>query len=316
MGSQQPVRDSAWLQAVEHYLGSLGTPDSVRAMRTAFGDVARLLGRSDRDYGRLDLSALDPARVRQVVGHSQLSGYQQRKVLAALRGAARSAAELRLLDTADYEYLKAMRLRTRREKTKGGRYVEDNELSQLIELCEADERPAGARDAALLAFAYQTGARRAELCALTNEPKRFVEASEDCFDLLIEGKGRKERWVHLAGYGGLLLGRWLEARGDALGAVFCAIRKGGSVQPDHQLSPQALHKILHKRVVAAGLERLGWHDWRRKFGSDLFARGLDAKRIADMMGHEDVKTTMGYDRRKQEERKDDFALLDTPRDGA
>jgi len=47
-----------------------------------------------------------------------------------------------------------------------GRHIAEGELKALVRACAEDVSPAGVRDAALIALAWSTGARRAELAGL------------------------------------------------------------------------------------------------------------------------------------------------------
>ncbi|MBW3557301.1 MAG: integrase, partial [Actinobacteria bacterium] len=64
-----------------------------------------------------------------------------------------------MVDTEDY--LRAVDLRpVAGSRLSAGRDVEQGELGALIEACRRDDRPAGIRDAAVIALAYLSGTRR------------------------------------------------------------------------------------------------------------------------------------------------------------
>jgi site-specific recombinase XerD len=48
------------------------------------------------------------------------------------------------------------------------------------------------------------------------------------------------------------------------------------------------------RCRAAKVRPVRWYDLRHSFGSILMARGVDAKTVAELMGHKDVRLTLQH----------------------
>ena len=176
-----------------------------------------------------------------------------------------------------------------------GRHMDDNEITRLLAACAADPGPAGRRDAALLAVAYSTGARIHEI---KNVSIADITYTKEGADLLIHGKGEKDRVAYL--YNGALeaLDLWINARGVGQGFIFNPVRKNGKVLASCGISTEALRKILEHRAKEAGIsKRLTWHDFRRTFIGKLLDTGADLSTAQDLAGHADPKTTANYDRR-------------------
>jgi site-specific recombinase XerD len=123
------------------------------------------------------------------------------------------------------------------------------------------------------------------------------------FELLIRGKGDKERKAYLENGAAQALSDWLVVRGSDPGPVFCRVRKGGRVITGDGLSGEAMRLILEGRQKEAGLAPLTWHDFRRTFVGDLLDDGVDLATVQALAGHADPGTTSRYDRRGEESKR-------------
>jgi len=179
-----------------------------------------------------------------------------------------------------------------------GRHLSAGELMALLSACARDPKTAGVRDAALIALAWATGARRAELAGLQLADYRAI--GEDEGDLTIRGKGDKVRVAYVFDGAAAYLVDWLVVRGPAPGPLFEAINKGDRRLTGQGLSGAALAEVLEKRRLEAGLQPLTWHDFRRTFAGNLLDNGSDLVTVQKLMGHSSPTTTAGYDRRGEE----------------
>ncbi len=78
--------------------------------------------------------------------------------------------------------------------------------------------------------------------------------------------------------------------------MFVAYRRGDHMQ-EHDLSTTAIHKMLKARAAQAGVKDFSPHDLRRTLAGDLLDAGADIVTVQKIMGHANVSTTAGYDRR-------------------
>lgn len=186
----------------------------------------------------------------------------------------------------------------RGERTPKGRHISTGEVKALLTACVSDPSPAGARDAAIIALAWSTGARRSELAGLAWS--NFIPTGEGEGDLRIWGKGDKPRVVYVFNGAASYLADWLALRGDAEGPLFYAINKGGVIDAGHGPSDEALAQMLQKRREQAGVAPLSWHDFRRTFAGNLLDNGNDLVTVQKLMGHSSPTTTANYDRRGDE----------------
>lgn len=218
--------------------------------------------------------------------------------ISALRGTLKTAWRLGQMGVEDY--MRACDLKpVKGEKIDqaAGRAVEEWEIRALIAACK-DDTPAGARDAALFGLAYAGGLRRAELAALNLEDVNLESGV-----VKVHGKGNKERTVHIHNGALRALKDWIAIRGDAPGALLWAVQKGGKLVPG-RMSNQAIYNIMGYRAKQAKLKSFSPHDMRRTFAGDMLDAGVDIATVQKMMGHANVSTTAGYDRRGERAKAD------------
>jgi integrase len=227
-------------------------------------------------------------------------------MLSALRGVLKEAWRLGQMDAETYQ--RAVDIENVKGETlPAGRDISTGEMLALVDACARDENPAGVRDAALIGVLYTCGLRRAEAAAL-----QFEDVDTDTGRLMIHsGKGRKGRLVYAANGALAALQDWLAIRGDAPGALFQPINKGGVVQP-RKMTAQAIYNLLIKRAAEAGVKDFSPHDFRRTFVGDLLDRGVDIATVQKLAGHASVNTTSRYDRRPEETKLQAAAKLHYP----
>lgn len=227
------------------------------------------------------------------------------QALAALRGTLKAAWRLGQMN-AD-EYMAAVDLqavKAEKPEQAAGRALTLGELMGLVGVC-ADGTKAGARDAAMLAVAYSCGLRRSEIVGLD------LADYADGVLTVRHGKGNKSRTIPIANGAAAALGDWLAVRGDAPGALFVRIRQGDRLT-DARLTTQAIYHVFTERAEQAGVKEFSPHDMRRTFAGDLLDAGADISTVQRMMGHANVATTAGYDRRGERAKKQAASKLHFP----
>jgi site-specific recombinase XerD len=222
------------------------------------------------------------------------------QALAALRGVLREAARLGLLSAEDLA--RACDLKPAKgSRLPAGRALEPAELRQLLDACDLDTA-GGARDAALLALAYNCGMRRAELVAL--DLAHYDAAKRQ---LRVLGKGNKERPAYVTA-AAEALDRWLARRGCAPGPLFLPVNSAERIGA-RRLTDQAVLYLLGRLAERAGVATFSPHDIRRTFIGDLLDLGADISVVQQLAGHALVTTTQRYDRRGEAAKKKAARLL-------
>lgn len=287
------------------YLGRLAA-GSQRAQRGALETIARLV--SNGQTGHLEFPWHQMAYQHTQAVRAQLdckyAPATTNRMLAALKGCLQEAWRLELMPAEQYR--KAVDLRPVRGSTEPkGRALAVSELRRLLEACVLDPRPAGRRDAAMLAVLCSTGLRRSEVVAL-----EIGDFDTDLGELKVKrGKGRKARTGYITGEWAELLGAWLQVRGELPGPLFLPINRGGGMTM-RALSSQSVLDILARRAEAAGIiRRFAPHDMRRTFITRLLEAGVDVGVVQQLAGHSNVQTTLKYDRRGDQAKKRAAGLL-------
>jgi integrase/recombinase XerD len=166
------------------------------------------------------------------------------------------------------------------------------------------------RDAAMLALAFATGMRRAEIAHLQRDD--LAEIPQGYEFTVRQGKGQKSRTVALFSGARDYMRDWLEMRGESPGPLFWAILKSGRVL-QRGIGTRAMQKILEKRADQAGVTDLtGWHDARRTLAGALLDNGVDLATVQKILGHNSPVTTAAYDRRPEEARRKALQALHIP----
>jgi integrase len=136
-----------------------------------------------------------------------------------------------------------------------------SQVEKLLAVCEADQTPAGRRDAAMILLASQGSLKPGELRRLGYSALQLQGVGS----IILERTDRRG-WVHqhqLTSRAAQALWGWLNLWETQNGTnsdrrpIFLAINKGGRIL-DHGLSGQALRDILRKRTSQAGLPALTW----------------------------------------------------------
>ncbi|MBO6687390.1 MAG: tyrosine recombinase [Henriciella sp.] len=166
------------------------------------------------------------------------------------------------------------------------------QVDALLQACAED-----ARMTCLLELVYGAGLRVSELVSLRlgNLPRRRLGLWETR-EMIIRGKGGKERLCPLGAPALLALRNWLEARdGDKYGTgsgdfLFPSRGKSG------HLTRRRLAQMLEKLAHAVGLNpaRVYPHALRHAYATHLLQGGADLRSVQTLLGHADIATTQIY----------------------
>jgi len=300
------------------YLAGLGSERSRATQRQSLDVIAGLLtGNSDcLTCSWSDLRFQHTQAIRAKLAASYAAATANR-MISALRGVLKAAFLLGLMGAEEYQ--RAIMVKSVTGSTiPAGRELSAGEIAGLMQACENDTGPAGARDAAIIALMYTCGLRREEVVRL-----ELSSYDQETGKLKILGKRNKERTAYLVNGAARAMGDWLAIRGELPGALFLPINKGGrlictqrirksdELEPA-QLTTQAIYNMLAKRAIEAGVKDFSPHDMRRTFVSDLLDAGADIATVAKMAGHANVQTTARYDRRPEEAKRKAAGLLHVP----
>lgn len=152
------------------------------------------------------------------------------------------------------------------------------ELEKVRCACERE------RDLAIVEFLYSSAVRVSELCQLNRE-----DVSWQADDVLVLGKGNKEREVYLNARAHLHLRQYLESRNDNDPALFVSAKA-----PHQRLTRAGIRNILSRIGAIAGVENVHPHRFRRTSATDLLRMGMPIEQVQELLGHVKIETTRLY----------------------
>lgn len=154
----------------------------------------------------------------------------------------------------------------------------DEELELLRNHCDTE------REIALIDFLYSTGVRVSELVALN-----IGDVNLDTLDVIVKGKGNKERQVYLTRTARLHLKQYLDKREDNNEALFVSDRL-----PHNRLTVAGVQNILHNIGLRAGVGNTHPHRFRRTMATNVLKKGMPLEEVSELLGHVKLETTMIY----------------------
>lgn len=295
------------------YLAGLSSPNSRRAMKTALAEVAALLSGGRQGVLTFPWAAMRHQHV-QAVRAALVQKHAPATVnlaLCGIRGVLRSCWRLGLLTADEFERAADVR-RVRGQRVLRGRALSAGEVGALFDAAEKRGGPAAIRDAAILAVMFGVGLRRTEVVDLRVEDLRPVVDDADALELVVRGKGDKQRLVYLGNGSKAAVEDWLAVRGSEPGPLFLAISKSGDIRRGSPMTAQALYTLLRRYQQGARIAPFSPHDARRTLISELWDRGVDGSTIAEIAGHASVTTTAKYDRRGERRKKTALSAVHVP----
>lgn len=153
----------------------------------------------------------------------------------------------------------------------------DTEREKMLRNCRS------LRNKALLEFLYSTAVRVSELSALNISDVRFGTR-----DMVVFGKGAKERVVYLNERSNMYLLEYLESREDSNPALFVSER-----YPHERLTKSGIEDIVRKTGRKVGVHAFP-HRFRRTAATNALNRGMPVQEVAKLLGHSKLETTMEY----------------------
>lgn len=172
------------------------------------------------------------------------------------------------------------------------KFLSEQEIRQLIEAAARKQDPAHRRIAVMLELMYACGLRVSELVSMPENSINF-----DKKQLLIRGKGSKERLIPVAGQALEQVQDYLTYRDYFLkgGRRSVWLFPSKSSASGH-VTRDSFFKHLKELAVEAGLDRdkVSPHVLRHSFATHLLNHNADLRAVQKMLGHEDIGTTEIY----------------------
>lgn len=285
------------------YLARLA-PSSQLTMRYVLQDAADRLGFEEINLEDIDWHLLQPEHVMALVAVLREDGYAPNTSLLyvnAVRGVMNEAWRISLISQ---EHLLKMRSvkATAGTRLSQGRNLRRTLIRELMDVCAADPRPQGLRDAAVIGILYGSGMRKSESVNLDLAQVNFAERS-----LRVTGKGNKELLKYAPAWAFAKLQAWLEFRREQLkegeqddSFLFNRIRRGSHITRE-RITKHAIYYIARQRGEQVGVKIMP-HDFRRSFITRVIEEH-DLSIAQKLAHHTNIQTTASYDVRDDNERR-------------
>lgn len=169
------------------------------------------------------------------------------------------------------------------------KYLSDKETQRLFKSLPSEDVE-DLRNMSILKLLYFTGMRIGEVQQLDVEHLQL-----ETRQLLVRGKGDKERLIPVSQTLMEILEQWLEAR-EAMrfiksDALFVSL---GRNHRGKRISYGATRQIVKSMLQAAGLGDFSPHKLRHTFATQLLDRGAPLEQISKLLGHSRLDTTLIY----------------------
>lgn len=154
--------------------------------------------------------------------------------------------------------------------------AEEQEMLRIA--CQGD-----LRTTALLEVLLSTGCRVGEIHGMNRDD---VNGDE----IVVFGKGQKERRVFLNARAQVALRLYLQTRDDDNPALFA----GGYRSNHHRLAIGSIESMVRELGARAGIRDVHPHKFRRTAATTALRRGMPIEQVQQMLGHESIATTLIY----------------------
>lgn len=286
-------KSSTSCAALTLYLDNLA-PTGRRSMRSLLQNVATLQGWSGalEQLPWLSLHYEHVAGIRATLRKTGKSPNTINTTLAAMRGVLKAGFLSGQYPAQEWQRIQSIH-RAPGKQVSAGRCLQGKEIDRLLQVCRQDGSLQGLRDAAIVALLAYAGLRRSEVTSLNITDYRVRNGHLR----VREGKGNRSRELLLPVLARAYIRRWIHCRGNSPGPLFCQLAKDGECDPLQRMNAQRIYGILKRRAREAGIASCTPHDLRRTFVTRLLEQGVDFNTTRQLAGHENIQTTILYDRR-------------------
>lgn len=310
MSTSEPVTPLVNVSPLNHvqapvvlYLERLA-PSSRQTMRYVLQDAADRLGVEDVTIDEFPWHQLQPGHITALVAALRADGYAPNTsslYVNAIRGVMNQAWQQSLITQDHLLKIRAVKAGGGTRLSKG-RNLRRTLIRELMDVCAADPRPQGLRDAAIIAILYGSGMRKSESVNLELSQINVAERS-----LQVMGKGNKELIKFAPAWAFEKLEAWLAFRRAHLPEgvddddfLFNRIRRGNHITRE-RITKHAIYYIAKQRGKQVGVNIMP-HDFRRSFITRVIEE-YDVSIAQKLAHHANIATTVSYDMRDDNERR-------------
>lgn len=285
------------------HLISQESADGARSKMYLLNHIARAFGAPD--YEHLYWADMTAPTINTIMAELRDLGYKEstrNAYLSAIKSTAKEAWVLGQMELEIFERIRNIK-RIKSQRITHGTSKSIDLLIDLVECVRDEGKLTSERNALLLEMMVFTGMRRREVRGIRIPDHIYTDKK----DILIQGKGGKDRWARLPAEVWENLMFYLdEERTWEPGALFCAY---WNKCPLPRISPKGIDVSNINRILEAAVKlyvssreedyqekdaTLTPHDIRRSFATALHEMGHSVREIQVVLGHATMDTTEGY----------------------
>lgn len=197
--------------------------------------------------------------------------------------------EKEMMQPSEFEITNFNRIKSEKRLPK---FLTNEEIKKIIEIDISKKPFLNLRNKLIVMILYSSGMRVSELCNLKLKNFINLEKNKDSiFFTMVNGKGRKERFVPIYQECVSILSEYLSLISDKLKSYDFLFSKDGK----KSITRRMVLEILKKKARLAGIfKNVSPHILRHSFATYMLQNGLDIKEIQDILGHENISTTAIY----------------------
>ncbi|WP_218418101.1 tyrosine-type recombinase/integrase [Alteromonas lipotrueae] len=274
------------------YLGRLA-PNSRRSIKSQLYKVADImewpLDKCEHMFHLVDYQMACQIKV-ELIQHGS-SAKSVNRAMSAIRNVVKVGVLMGLVSENQLIQLSAIKL----EKTSQhqGNPLNATQVNMLFAYLAKDSSIIGIRNQAMFAILLGAGLRRSELVAL-----KLTDLSLSESHLVVQkGKGNKRRTAFLPKWCIAHIHTWLLLRDYESGYLFNPVNKSNRINIKCGITTECVYLLVRNVAKHIGLGNVSPHDLRRTYITRLLEQNIDLNTVRMMAGHEDISTTVVYDKR-------------------
>lgn len=205
-------------------------------------------------------------------GNSDVTLNNKRRYLSSLFG---WMMDEELIGRNPISNVKAVRCEKRKKKP-----FTETDLEKIRNACTND------RDRAIIELLDSSGMRVGELVGL-----KVLDVDIDARECTVFGKGRKERTCYMSDVAAMYIKRYLDGRGIDSEYLFAPLIKTNG---ERKMTVSSVECMVRKIGERAGVEKCHPHRFRRTMATRNLNRGMPIEEVKELLGHEELDTTLIY----------------------
>jgi len=177
------------------------------------------------------------------------------------------------------------------------KFLTKDEIAKILQYLTKNDDLATLRLRAMIEVLYSTGLRVSELISLRFSDIKINNDGGVENNIIVRGKGNKERMVLLTKTSCLALKEYLQKVSEKFEKIrFKYLFFASKNKVDNHITRQRFGQILKNLALVNNIDcnRVSPHIIRHSFATHLLDDGMDLRSIQELLGHSDISTTQIY----------------------